>query len=293
MMRNCFRFQFFLSATPLTVSPSQICNQVNMIDPLLVPDPDDLSMRYTQYKEGKIVGYHHLTDLGDLLSERYISITRRDLGIKGNYQPQLVICNKLEDIPEVTNFELIKETKQRSDFDGLEKLGTILRNHSLKGQKGLIYANLSIYKNVILETFKDMYRIELLDGSLNSVQQSKVQARFNSGDIDILICNLTEGADLPCDYIVFYEQTVLYKQYIGRGERGLEGRDLSIYFMVISDSYDIDFFYNNIYRRSLLLELILQKDISEIKVIEQQLQKHLSFEAKLLFEPLSGGDLGE
>lgn len=293
MMRNCFRYQFFLSATPLTVSPTQICNQVNMIDPLLVPDPDDLSMRYTQYKEGKIVGYHHLTDLGDLLSERYISITRKDLGIKGNYQPQLVICNKLSDIPEVTNFELIKETKQRSDFDGLEKLGTILRKHSLKGQKGLIYANLSIYKNVILETFKDMYRIELLDGSLNSVQQSKVQARFNSGDIDILICNLTEGADLPCDYIVFYEQTVLYKQYIGRGERGLEGRDLAIYFMVITESYDIDFFYNNIYRRSLLLELILQKDISEIKVIEQQLQKHLSFEAKLLFEPLSGGDLGE
>lgn len=276
LMRNCFEYQYLLTATPLSVDPLQILNQINMIDQDLVPDPESLALRYTVRIDGNKVGYKNLDVLSEKIEERYITLTRKELGLRGDYKPILRLVSPPTgyDYDTLRKVNTIKEIKQSCNNNALLELKRILREYKEQDKKGLIYANLEVYKSLIIDSCEE-FRIELLDGSKNNVEKQDIQDRFNNDEIDFLVCNLLEGVDLPCDFIVFYEMTVLTKQFIGRGERGLSGKDLDIYFIVIANSYDITYFYKNVFKRSLILEELCKKDVDEIKAISKQLMNNL------------------
>lgn len=278
IMKTCFEYQYFLTATPLSVDPIQIINQVSMLDPDLIPDPEIVALHHTIYDNGKIVGYRSLDKLARFIMFRYISFTRDELGMKGNYHTKLCLCNcTCEDTGKSPrNITQLRECKSIYSNPCITKLIDIINGYYLEGKRGLVYANLHVYKDTLYDCLKNLYRVTILDGRVSQQDKMQIQQDYNEGKYDILISNLEEGVDLPSDFIVFYELTVKYKQFIGRGERGLSGRDLDIYFILIDKSYEIDFFYNNIYKRSLLLETICGKDISEIKEIEMQLRGSLN-----------------
>jgi ERCC4-related helicase len=265
-----------LTATPLSINPFQILNQINMIDQEMVPDPEELAMHYTCYENGKAVGYHNLEELNQRISLRYISFTRAELGLKGNYNLKLWLCKTPEEFEVPDNIDELKEVKSYPDNDAVYKIVELVKFYKSKGCRGLIYANLTLYKDMLRDTLKEFCNVEILDGRVDSKHKHLIQQKFNQGEYSVLISNLEEGQDLPCDYIIFYELSVRYKQFIGRGERGLSGRNLEIHFVMIDKSYEIEFFYRNIYKRSLLLELVCDKDVSEIKEIERQLKSGLS-----------------
>lgn len=276
MLKHSFRYQYFLTATPLSVDPFQIINQINMIDSDMVSDPESLAVRHTCYVDGKPAGYKDLDQLYDTISLRYISFTRAELGMKGNYKLKLWLCNTPEEYTIPSNIEELKAVKSYRDNDCLNKVIELVNKYNKQGKTGLIYANLSLYKNLLMEALSDICSVELLDGSVNAQDKRFIQKEFNAGKYAVLISNLEEGQDLPCDYIIFYELTVKYKQFIGRGERGLSGNNLDIHFVLLNKSYEIEFFYRNIYKRSLLLEAVCRKDVSEIKEIKKQLETSLS-----------------
>lgn len=286
MLRNCFKYQYFLTATPLTINPLQILNQVNMLDPELVPDPQELEMKYTTYKVGQVVGYHHLDALADYIGERYVNVTRESQGMRGNYKPQLVIAQHDADPTKLQNPFSIKDIKSDPKCMSVEALKRIIKRHNEKGEKGLIYANLEVYKSMLIQELSSICRVDRLDGTVSNSNKDTVVSKFNDGDYDVLVSNLTEGRDMNCDYIVFYEMTSLFKQFIGRGERGLEGRDLDIYFILLDKSYEIKFFYAHVYKTSILLDTLCGKDTSEIKAIEKQLSIYLDTEDLMDLEEL-------
>lgn len=288
MLRNCFKYQFFLTATPLTTNPLQILNQINMIDPELVPDPQELSMQHTIYKNGSIIGYHHLDELNKIISDyglRYINITRESQDMRGDYTPKLYVCEHNSEYT-VDTPDKLKLLKQDPNCSAVKAIKKIIKSKMAEGKKGLIYANMNIYKSMLVNELKSFCNVELLDGSVKKSAKDVIVADFNNDRYDVLVSNLTEGRDMPCDYIVFYEMTSLFKQFIGRGERGLKGRDLEIDFILMADSYEIKFFYNHIYKVSILLSKLCGKDTAEISVIEKQLSNYLSEEDLLDFEDL-------
>lgn len=288
MLRNCFRYQYMLTATPLSINPFQICNQINMIDQELVPDPEQLAMQHTCYENGVVTGYHHLEDLNEHISMRYISFTRAELGMKGNYKLKLWLCEAPEEFGIPKNVDDLKAVKSYPENECVDKLIELIKFYQRNGKRGLIYANLTMYKDMLKERLSEFCSVEILDGRVvGAADKRAIQQKFNSGQYSVLISNLEEGQDLPCDYIIFYELSVKYKQFIGRGERGLSGQDLDIHFILVDRSYEIEFFYRNIYKRSLLLEMVCNKDVSEIKEIERQLKSSLSEESKFDLEMLN------
>ena len=117
-----------------------------------------------------------------------------------------------------------------------------------------------IYKQVILNTQQ---------------QKEKVHKQFLNNEFDVLITNITTGKDLPCDYVIFYELTFDYKQMIGRGERGLDGVDLDVLFIITDSVYEMRFFYANVYQRGILLEKLCGKDLPELHGAVEQLEHKL------------------
>lgn len=275
MLRKNFEYQFFLTATPLRVDIFQILNQINMIDPVLVPDPQNLAMRHTIYDATRnAVGYHDIDELSDIIMLRYISVTRADLGIQGDYHSKLQIVPQNPNMRRHSKPEDIKLEKSSPDNYSIRALWGLVSRYMAEGKKGLVYANLEIYKSEILRELGSRCSITRLDGTLKKAESTKVQEEFNSGKYDVLVSNITEGRDLSCDYIIFYEQTVNFKQFIGRGERGIQGKDLDIIFLLIKDSYDLQYFYKNVYKRGLILEKLCGKNIKELKDIKKQIEKN-------------------
>lgn len=288
MLLKSFRYQYLLTATPLSINPFQVCNQINMIDQELVPDPEELAMHHTCYENGVVTGYHHLDELYEHISMRYISFTRAELGMKGNYRLKLWLCEAPEEFGTPGNIHELRDVKSYPENACAEKLVELVRHYQRKGKRGLIYANLTMYKDMLKEKLSEYCTVEILDGRVTgSMAKRQIQQKFNNGEYSVLISNLEEGQDLPCDYILFYELSVKYKQFIGRGERGLSGQDLDIHFILVDRSYELEFFYRNIYKRSILLERVCRKDVSEIKEIEKQLKASLNQESQLDLEMLN------
>ena len=265
------KFKMLLTATPLTISPRQVINQFEIICPDFFKDIDkDKYSNYFEIKndEGKVIGYQHLDELERDLGIHYINFTRQQLGLKGEYDVKIVKCN-----PSV-NIDLEKLTKNKRHIlkteqggDAIEKLVRLCKDLASQGKKGIIYADLNELKSLCLKELKIAgLKVDIIDGSLSDTKErDKTKDKFNNNELDVLITNITEGLDLTCDFIIFYELTLKYKQMIGRGERGLRGQNLEIYFFIVKDTIDEEFFITNIYERGILLRELCKKDIGELE----------------------------
>lgn len=286
MLEHSFKYQYFLTATPLRVSPIQFINQVSVMDPKLVRNPERLAMMCQVYENGVIVGYKNLEAIAKLLSPRYLNISREEIGCKGNYEPIFVPILNDTKIPgkDTPNNPKI----QKSDPNGLpiQSLVQLVLSLVRKGKKGIIYANLNKYKSLIVKELSQFCSVGEISGRINVQERKILQDKFNNNELQVLVINVTESLDLTCDFIIFYELTSLYKQVIGRGERGLSGRDLQIYFMVITDNYDMNFFFKHVYQCGILLESLCHKNISELHGIHDQIKEYLSGTQKLLLEDI-------
>lgn len=290
MMRHSFPYQYCLTATPLRVNPDQFIHQVNLIDPKTVPDPNKLAMMFKVYENNTFVGYKDLTRLEQILSSRYISVTRQEVGAKGKYNPKFIPLKNVHD----PDFAMTPESPkiQKADRNGIpiETLIKLVKEKLAKGEKGIIYANLNKYKSAIMSRLSEFCRVREISGRISKTSvRTQIQNEFNNNELDVIVLNVTESLDLTCDFIIFYELTSLYKQVIGRGERGLSGRDLDIYFLVIVKNYELNFFFRNVYQNGLLLEKLAHKDINELHSIHEQIMDYLSDTQKeLVEEALSG-----
>lgn len=275
---NSAQYKILLSATPLRVSVEQVVNQIYMLDREMF-DGVTLSSFLNQYRvwdNKEIVGYKNLEHLEFQLMSRMLSLSRTDLDVRGKYTPYMHICpSELNDearIAEVVDF------KCRATSTTMQKLLELVQKYSKEGKHGLIYANRNVIKCAINSALADAgIRADIMDGTHTATQKQKdiVHQQFLSRELDVLITNITTGKDLPCDYIIFYELTFDYKQMIGRGERGLQGVDLDIHFVLTDSVYEMRFFYTNVYQRGILLEQLCGKDLPELHGALEQLQAKL------------------
>lgn len=279
IVNNC-RYKFALTATPLRINIDQVVNQVYMVDRHLF-DGNNLDGFLRQFKvwdDGRVVAYQNLEQLQQLLAPRMFSFTRSELGMRGDYRPLPVLVDTRGRYATVPRLDQTKVMKSDKDGPALKALGHEITRCKALGLRGLIYANLNEVKVAARDYLKELgIRVAILDGRHTNTSRKKdaMQMAFNSGEYDVIITNLTTGKDLPCDYICFYEQTFDYKQMLGRGERGLAGVNLDIIFILCKDTYELDFFYENVYQRGLLLETLCGKDLSELKQAVKEIESIL------------------
>ncbi len=275
---NSAEYKILLSATPLRVSVEQVINQIYMLDRKMF-DGVVLSSFLNQYRiwdNKEVIGYKNLDHLEYQLMSRMLSLSRTDLDARGEYTPYMHICSSELDsearITEVVDF------KCNEYGSTMHKLIELVKKYNADGKHGLIYANRNVIKSAIYTALTDAeIKVDIMDGTHTATQKKKdiVHHQFLNRELDVLITNITTGKDLPCDYIIFYELTFDYKQMIGRGERGLQGVDLDIHFILTDSVYEMRFFYTNVYQRGILLEQLCGKDLPELHGALEQLKTKL------------------
>lgn len=276
---NTAEYRFCLSATPLRINIDQVINQVYMVDHAMFSDESlkTFSNNYKVWEDGQVVGYRNLEELAFLLLPRMYSVSRSDLGLRGNYVPRPFLCKS--NLPQDADIDTVLEYKCLSTSETMKKVLELLHIYKASGKRGLIYANRNTLKRALLQTLSsEGFSTAILDGTVTSTQSKKdaVHQAYLAGEYDVLISNITTGKDMPSDFIIFYELTFDYKQFIGRGERGLVGVDLNIDFVMTDSVYEPEFFYRNVYQRGLLLEQLCGKDLPELHQAVEQIQALLS-----------------
>lgn len=266
---NNTTYHFMLTATPLRVNIDQIVNQIYMLDRFMFEDESLKTFlnRFKVWEDNRVVGYKDLDILSALLSPRMFSVTRGELGMRGNYVPIPELCPKIPEYKDLPKSDAVKLMKSDMDGPAIRRLYDVVSVYKAQGKRGLIYANLNVIKEAAREFLAERdIRVGILDGRHTPTQKKKdsVHQAYLNGEYDVLITNVTTGKDLPSDFIIFYEQTFDYTQMLGRGERGLAGNDMDVVFILVEDMNELQFFYNNVYQRGLLLEQVCNKELPSL-----------------------------
>lgn len=286
---NKAAYRVMLSATPLRVAIEQVVNQVYMIDREMFADINMQTFlnQFRVWDNKAVVGYKNLDCLQQMLMPRMFSISRSDLQMRGNYVPIVHMCQS--DLADESDSGTVAAYKSNPSSSTMIKLLEVVSSYKRAGKRGVIYANRNTLKRAMYARLTELgFKTAILDGSITTTQQkkTKVHQQFLDGELDVLITNITTGKDLPCDYIAFYELTFDYKQMIGRGERGLVGKDLEVLFFLTDSIYETRFFYTKVYQRGVLLEKLCGKDMPELHEAITQIERKLQSKGITLAEIL-------
>lgn len=272
MMSN-IEYTFFLTATPLTISPAQIINLGFMLDRDLYGEIHlaEFVRGFEVRSDGRIVGYKNLENLESYLGLRYIYLNR---DTEGCYKSIYLDCNSKPAYKDVKKADVNSIIKGDPDGEAIKRLTQFILSKMCEGKRGLVYINTNKNKDFVRDHLKASgIRVGILDGAHtnNGKKKGEAQTAFNGGELDVMLTNIVTGKDLPCDYIVFYELTFDFKQMIGRGVRTLGRFSLEIGFVIVKDTKDVDYFFENVYARGLLLKAICGKNIDELEHIKSLL----------------------
>lgn len=278
------RFVYMLTATPIRVSIRQFINQMYILDRDIFDGRtlNEMIRHFTRYDDcGVECGSTNVEELLDICWDRYISCTRAEWGLKGNYIVEVAWVNAggaYDGIHKVHGMQAIK-----GDMDGqaIQALLQLLQKYLAEGKKGLVYINTNETKKKV-QNFLGQHGIEvaIFDGHHTNTLRKKSIAKesFNSGDIHCMITNMTTCLNLDCDFVILYESTFDTKQFIGRGERGYRKKDLIIAYVLVKDTVDEDYFYDNVYKRAVELQTVCGKDMEEILRVGREIEKRKSQE---------------
>ena len=245
-----FEYKLGLTATPMTTDESQLAKALHLINPIMVPDWKALSKDLKDYGSGVIDS--HLRDLYVVRQREY-----------NRHKGYLVEIEPLPHQVEAVGEELFYITKGEGAYNSFEKVMDI--HQSLEGKRGLIYANLTLVQNALFDYLTSMgINTVVINGKMTRAEKDRRAEAYRNGEFEIVITNITEAIDLTSDYVVFYEFTSHVKQLIGRAERTLDSKELPIYFLVVKDTGEFDYFLRNVYNRCQMVEDLLNFDLKEV-----------------------------
>ncbi len=243
-----------LSATPATKESEQFYRLMNLVKRSLSPRRDETF--WGKYEKC------------------YLAVNRKDYDLKGEYIPTLEIVNPMQHQIGVVRGNIFRTFKGRNAVNQVERLVQVVRDRRRQGKSVIVYTHLHEVREWVEEHFNDAgISYASLHGRITkqSERDSLVNS-FTSGQVDVLITSVSESLNIAADVVIFYEFTTQMKQVMGRAHRGLQGKKLELIFIVTRDSAETEYFIKYVYKRSLTLQKVLQKDYSEFIEVGEKLQ---------------------
>lgn len=253
-----------LTATPITRSPEQVIRLLSFFDKYMIPGGLKYLDPYKIYNQDfEVVDYKHLDNFSTDIYPRYVSWTRKELGLCGNYHPYVLEVEPTDEQKACAlkdSYKIIKGDPNSKQAQVFYKLVSYLTSQN---KVGLCYAYNREISEQLCQRLIDMgIRAVVVNGDPKNKQiRDQVIKLFHSGEIDILITNLTMSLNLACDYLIFWQFTNRAVQMLGRCERGFLVKDLDIYLIITKDTVEFEQYQNNVFRRCKWLEESLGKDI--------------------------------
>lgn len=257
-----YDYALALTATPMKINTSELVNLMYIINRRAVPD--------LKTCEGILMS-DGIQKFKDIIVVR----TRKDLGIASVYVPKVHLIKPTKEQMGASGKQLFLTTKGEGAIPQVTELIRIIKEYIPR--KGIVYIHQhAIREFVERELDKAGVKYVSAHGKTKRQDLKQICDDFNNNKYSVLLTSLTDSLDLDCDYCVFYEYTVRFKQLIGRAERGLNPKTLYIHYLFTEYTDEPEYFYRNVYTRSLLTQTVLGQDASYIIDAMEMAKKHKS-----------------
>lgn len=265
-MLSQFEFGWALTATPITTDVSQMCKLANLMNPERYPDPKRLANRVKR-------GQFSITD--DPMF--FINRNGAELGRNSHYYGFIQWVNAMPHQHQCLGGNALMELCKGDGAQAqAESLVNLVKQYS--GKKGLIYVNQHSVREWIIPFLENAgIKYGCINGKTSSTEDAEIMYQFNEcNSLDVVITSCTTAIDLDCDFVIFYEFTVMLKQMIGRADRGLSGSTVDVWYIITRGSYEPEYFKKTIVDRSTMIRDLLNKDYSELESIVDEVEVNLS-----------------
>ena len=263
-MVSCFEFCWALTATPIESDINQLTKLASIVDSKRFPDYRALKRALLRDKRGI-----------EAAPGFFIKRDSSDFGGKIEYRGMIEWVDPMpHQLAEIGGFALMDVCKGHGATNQAQTLVRLIRER--RGSRGLIYINQHKIREWVLPFLqKAGIRYACINGKTKPAERAQIMKRFNEvHDIDVVITSVTTAVDLDCDFVIFYEFTLEVKQMIGRAHRGLGDKMLEVIFVITDDTREVDYFLNNILKRSLMIRDILKMDFSEMEQAGDAVGEH-------------------
>lgn len=239
-------YSIVLTATPITSESQQYYRLMNLLDRAVSHRRDE-------------------TNSGKYLS-RYYSVNRDDYGLKGEYKTTLLVVDPTLDQAVPQKGIVFKKIKGVGAVNQVNTLISTVQDRISKGQSVIIYIHYHDTRQWVEDNmcYHGINFVSLHGRILKRDVRDEILDSFRTGKVNVLLTSVTESLNIEADVVIFYEFTTSVKQVIGRAHRGLEGKELEVVFIITRDTDEVDFFLEYIYKRSVTIQRLLQKDYSEL-----------------------------
>lgn len=244
-----------LSATPATSASKQFYRIMNVIDRTISAQRDE-------------------TNYG-VYNDRYLPVNRSDYDMKGNYRAYPEIVTPMPHQVGHIKGDVFRVIKGPGAVNQVDRLVNVVLAKKRQGKAVIVYVHLHAVREWVEEHFRAAgITFESLTGRVTKqAERQRMLDSFAKREVDVLITSVSESLNIDADTVIFYEFTTKIKQVMGRAHRGLYGKELELIFIVTRDTAEVEFFNKYIYRRSITLQRLLQKDYSEFISIGLQLKQ--------------------
>lgn len=270
-----FEYKMFATATPYITSLKQTINQLLLLDDyLFLGIRDPYSHFISVNPDTGVEEMVNVDKFQNILKNVYYARTRKEIGVLGKHKPILELVEPHEHQKHYIGDQLFQTMKGPNAINQLTKLASVIIDHRRMGLKGLVYVDKSTIFDFIDVNFRSTnLRYAIINGKKNkdTEKRNEIVEAYQRGEYDVIFTNITESLDFCCDYVVFYELTTLFTQFIGRGERGFVGKDMDIIFILTKHSGEIDYFRKYIYSRSINIREVFGTDNSSIESLYSQM----------------------
>lgn len=262
-MISSFEYVWGLTATPIVSDLMQLARITSLINNEVYPNPKKLYNSLIngsfklEYDPGFFIN-RKASDLG-----RYSS--PRGFVISVEPHPYQLNCN-------TGGVELFQVCKGEGAYNQVNALIELIIQKNKLNERGLVYISQGTVLAWVIENLsKSSVKFTCINGSTSLEERSLIEKDFADGKFDVILTSITTAVDLDCEYVVFYEFTVLVNQMIGRAHRGLKPKNLEVYFIITKDTKEEDYFVNNIYAKCQIIKEILGKENKAVGEIANQL----------------------
>lgn len=269
-------YRLELTATPLTVDPTQPLELINLMDDGAIENPRKLLEQFAVREQDTftLIGYEGLENLSSMLFPHYVSWTRKELGIDGEVKTRLYLVDPTEEQMNASRVDGYKIIKMLKDSNQSKVLQAVVRDKTNRGLKGLVFCVHREVCKVAQEVLIDAgVKTLIANGENTDTERDIVLSSFSNNLIDCMVTNLTTSLNLSCDYTVIYEQTNNILQLLGRPVRGFVPRDIEVDYIITDNTVEIDQFDENVYQRAEYSRDMLGKDISVVERLEGAIRR--------------------
>lgn len=262
-LSSLFKHIIALNATPVELTPLDIYNQLDLVDPTLLPSKTEFEATFCKKRQmgnfrTEIVGYKNEDIFREAVSLRYLARTRADLGGVYEDNEYKIVVSPLS--PEQK--KLMKKTSLHqlcADYptgvnrrvpytpETCGKVKTLLEilEEIKEDTTGILvyvkYKECQSELKAILESRG--FRVAIINGAISGKKRGQVIDEANQGMYDVLLTNIYRAYDLPkFQTCIFYTvdpnpQTMV--QFEGRITRDIDVVGKSMY-MIFSEGAEMD-----------------------------------------------------